>query len=188
MKAAIGLGNIGNQYSKTKHNFGFWIIDAIIKKSSLKMKEGRGHYFLSKENNTIYAKPTTYMNNSGIAVMELCNYFNVPVDSVLIIHDDIDLPLGIIKYKKSGGSGGHKGIESIIYQLKTDNFNRLRIGIATEDQLKPSEKYVLKPFSKNKKEKINKIIERSCNSIEFFIKNDIDKTMNEFNKRIMLNE
>ena len=181
MKALIGLGNTSNKYSNTKHNFGFWIIDELLSKGSLKLKEGKGNYLLSKSISTLYIKPTTDMNNSGIAIMQLCNYFNIISADLLIIHDDIDLPLGTIKFKKNGGSGGHRGIDSIIYHLRTDNFKRLRIGIATNEEMRPSEKYVLKPFSKEKKQEIKKTINLSYEGIQFYLNNDINKTMNKFN-------
>ena len=181
MKALIGLGNTSKKYSNTKHNFGFWIIDELLSKGSLKLKEGKGNYLLSKSISTLYVKPTTEMNNSGIAIMQLCNYFNIISDDLLIIHDDIDLPLGTIKFKKNGGSGGHKGIDSIIYHLRTDNFKRLRIGIATNEKMRPSEKYVLKPFSSKQKEEIKKTIDLSYDGIQFYLNNDINQTMNNFN-------
>ena len=183
MKALVGLGNTSKKYSNTKHNFGFWIIDELLSKGSLKLKEGKGNYLLSKSISTLYIKPTTDMNNSGIAIMQLCNYFNIISADMLIIHDDIDLPLGTIKFKKNGGSGGHRGIDSIIYHLRTDNFKRLRIGIATNEEMRPSEKYVLKPFSKKYNKIVNETIENASNSINYYLEHGIVKSMNKFNKR-----
>ena len=183
MKVLIGLGNPGKQYSKTKHNFGFWIIDALAKRCSLKFREGKGNYIFAKKRDIFFVKPTTYMNNSGIAISELCNYYKFIHEDLLVIYDDIDLLLGNFKYKKYGGSGGHKGVESIIYQLGSESFNRLRIGILTEESVKPLENYVLSSFSKKYNEEINNIIDITCESIKYYFNNNIEDTMNKYNKK-----
>ena len=183
MKVIVGLGNPGEKYSKTKHNFDFWIIDNILKDCSLKLKAGKGDYQYEKTNTYFLVKPMSYMNNSGIALAQFVNYFKISLDKILIVYDDIDLPLGIIKYKKKGGSGGHKGIESIIYQLKDDNFHRLRLGIATCEIMRPSEKYVLSSFHKSYSADVDNIMKKSFESINYYIKNGIDKTMNKFNNK-----
>ena len=100
---------------------------------------------------------------------------------MLVIYDDIDLPLGTIRFRNGGGTGGHKGIESIIYQLGSENFNRLRIGIATEDKMRPSEKYVLSPFSKEHNKEIGLVISKSIDGLEYLLDNGMTETMNKFN-------
>ena len=117
MKVIVGLGNPGKKYLKTKHNFGFWIIDSFLKNCSLKLKPGKGDYHYEKTDNYYLVKPMSYMNNSGTALAQFISYFKIGLDKILIVYDDIDLPLGLIKYKKKGGSGGHRGIESIIYHF-----------------------------------------------------------------------
>ena len=181
MKALIGLGNPGKQYFNTKHNFGYWIIDNILKKDSLNLQSGKGDYLFTKKKSHYYMKPTTYMNNSGIAVNEFCRYFKISPNKLLVIYDDIDLSLGTIRFRNSGGTGGHKGIESIIYQLGSENFNRLRVGIATGDEMRPSEKYVLSPFSKEYNEEIDLVINKSIDGLEYLLDNGMTKTMNKFN-------
>ena len=103
---------------------------------------------------------------------------------ILVVYDDIDLPLGIMKFKENGSAGGHKGIESIIYQLKTENFNRLRIGIATDEIMRPAENYVLSPFKDVHKDNVKIMIEKACEAIDYYLLNDINKTMNRFNEKI----
>ncbi len=152
MIALIGLGNPGREYSDTKHNFGFWVLDYFAKENYLTFKMGKGQYVVAKKRNFICIKPTTFMNNSGIALLELKQFFKIKLENILIIYDDIDLQLGTIKFKSNGGAGGHKGIESIIYQLQSENFQRLRVGIATSEIMRPSEKYVLSPFHDRNKE------------------------------------
>ena len=182
MTVLVGLGNPGRNYSDTKHNFGFWVLDKFAEKRSLKFQAGKGDYLLVKSNNIALVKPTTYMNNSGIAVADYCRYFQNTPEELLVVYDDIDLPLGTLRFKPSGGSGGHKGMESIIYQLESEDFNRLRIGISAENEMGPSERYVLSPFPKDWKEKINEMIEKACDGIDYFLTHDMKETMNKFNK------
>ena len=182
MTVLVGLGNPGRNYSDTKHNFGFWILDKFAEKRSLKFQAGKGDYLLVKSNDIALVKPTTYMNNSGMAVADYCRYFQNTAEELLVVYDDIDLPLGTLRFKPNGGSGGHKGMESIIYQLESEDLNRLRIGISAENEMGPSERYVLSPFPKDWKEKINEMIEKACDGIDYFLTHDMKETMNKFNE------
>ena len=182
MTVLVGLGNPGRNYSDTKHNFGFWVLDKFAEKRSLKFQAGKGDYLLVKSNDIALVKPTTYMNNSGVAVADYCRYFQNTPEELLVVYDDIDLPLGTLRFKPNGGSGGHKGMESIIYQLESEDFNRLRIGISAENEMGPSERYVLSPFPKDWKEKINEMIEKACDGIDYFLTHDMKETMNKFNE------
>jgi PTH1 family peptidyl-tRNA hydrolase len=176
----VGLGNPGTKYSLTKHNFGFWVLDKMIEKSSLTWKSGYGDYLYAKDKNIIFAKPTSLMNHSGVAIKDLCNHYNE--SKLIIVYDDIDLSLGSIRFKESGGTGGHKGIESIIYQLETEDFHRLKLGIALDDlNMRPSEHYVLKPFPKKYREDVDTVIMRSTDALDFYFKNSITETMNKYN-------
>ena len=183
MKVLVGLGNPGSKYSNTKHNFGFWIIECFLKQSSLTLQTGKGDYHYIKTNDCYLVKPMSYMNNSGLALSQFINYYKIDIEDLLIVYDDIDLSLGTIKYKKNGGSGGHKGVESIIYQLKDDNFHRLRLGIATDEKRGPLEKYVLSPFHKSYQSEIDNVINNSYDSINYYLENSIEETMNKFNKK-----
>jgi len=182
MTVLVGLGNPGRNYSDTKHNFGFWVLDKFAEKRSLKFQAGKGDYLLVKSNDIALVKPTTYMNNSGMAVADYCRYFQNTAEELLVVYDDIDLPLGTLRFKPNGGSGGHKGMESIIYQLESEDLNRLRIGISAENEIGPSERYVLSPFPKDWKEKINEMIEKACDGIDYFLTHDMKETMNKFNE------
>ena len=182
MTVLVGLGNPGKNYSDTKHNFGFWVLDKFAEKRSLKFQAGKGDYLLVKSNDIALVKPTTYMNNSGMAVADYCRYFQNTAEELLVVYDDIDLPLGTLRFKPNGGSGGHKGMESIIYQLESEDLNRLRIGISAENEMGPSERYVLSPFPKDWKEKINEMIEKACDGIDYFLTHDMKETMNKFNE------
>ena len=183
MTVLVGLGNPGRKYSATRHNFGFWVLDRFAKKRSLIFQAGKSDYLLAKSSDIVLVKPTTYMNSSGVAVADYCRYFQNTPEELLVVYDDIDLPLGTLRFRSNGGSGGHKGVESIIYQLESDYFNRLRMGIASENKMGPSERYVLSPFPKDWKEKVNEMIERACDGIDYFLTHDIKETMNQFNEK-----
>ena len=183
MHILVGLGNPGRKYSDTKHNFGFWVLNRFTEKRSLTFQAGKGDYLLAKKGDLICIKPTSFMNNSGISVLDVKQFFKVEPNQLLVVYDDIDLPLGTIRFRDGGGTGGHKGIESIIYQIQSENFNRLRIGIATDDEMRPAEKYVLNPFRDVQKEIVNDMIEKACEGIEYYLSHDIKKTMNKFNEK-----
>ena len=183
MNILVGLGNPGRKYSDTKHNFGFWVLDRFAEKKSLIFQAGKGDYILAKKGNLICVKPTAFMNNSGRAVLDVKQFFKAEPENFMVIYDDIDLPLGTIRFRDNGGAGGHKGIESIIYHLRSENFNRLRIGIATNDEMRPAEKFVLSPFEEDKKELVNEMINNACEGIEFFLTHEMNETMNKFNEK-----
>ena len=181
MKVIVGLGNPGSNYSLTKHNFGFWVVDKLVKQSSLKYKAGKGEYVFAQSNEYMFVKPTTYMNNSGIAIKQFLNYYKLDTSSLIIIYDDIDIDLGRIKFRAKGTDGGHNGIKSIIYHLGTDSFDRLKLGIATSMNMRPSEQYVLKAFPKKYNNLVDEVIENAALSINYYLKEGMSKAMNNFN-------
>ena len=183
MNILVGLGNPGRKYSDTKHNFGFWVLNRFAEKRSLTFQAGKGDYLLAKKGDLICVKPTSFMNNSGMPVLDVKQFFKVEPEQFLVVYDDIDLPLGTIRFRDGGGTGGHKGIESIIYQAQNEKFNRLRIGIATDDDMRPAERYVLSPFRDEQKESVNEMIEKACEGIEYYLSHDIKETMNQFNEK-----
>ena len=183
MNILVGLGNPGRKYSDTKHNFGFWVLDLFTEKRSLTFQAGKGDYLLAKKGDLVCIKPTIFMNTIGVSLLDVKQFFKAETENFLVVYDDIDLPLGTLRFRKSGGTGGHKGIESIIYQLQSEDFNRLRMGIATDDDMRPSEKYVLTPFQ-NREEKLkNEMLEKACEGIDYFLSHDMKKTMNKFNEK-----
>ena len=122
------------------------------------------------------------MNNSGVVIKQVLNYYRASIEDLIIIYDDIDLPLGTIRFKDKGGPAGHKGIENIIYQLRSESFLRLRLGIAIESlQMRPSENYVLSSFPKECNKEIDLVINKSIDGLDYLLNNDITKTMNKFN-------
>jgi PTH1 family peptidyl-tRNA hydrolase len=179
----VGLGNPGDKYANTKHNMGFCVINQLAQKHDYSFKLGKGEYMFSKHNDITLLKPLTYMNNSGIAIKDYMNYFDISSDDLLVVYDDADLDLGQIRFKPKGSSGGQKGIESIIYHLKTDNFLRLKVGIATTDNMRPLESYVLAPFKLKYSDLADEAIENCCDAIDYLLNNNINDTMNKYNKK-----
>ena len=182
MTILVGLGNPGRQYSATKHNFGYWVVDRFAEKNSLTFQPGKGDYLIAKSSSVTCVKPTTYMNRSGVAVADYCRYFQNSIEDCLVIYDDIDLPLGAVRFRPDGGSGGHRGVKSIIYHMESEAFFRLRMGIAIGKVVEQAEQYVLSPFLKDHEKMIEEMIEKACDGIEYFLTHSIHETMNKFNE------
>ena len=184
MKAIVGLGNPGKRYISTRHNFGFMVLDRLAEKANINFKPGKGDWIYSKfDSETLLIKPTSYMNNSGFSIVSACNYFDIKNNNLLLIYDDIDLSLGTLKFKEKGFSGGHKGVENVIYQLGSNEFPRLKLGIANDGVMRPSEKFVLQPFRNDEKTIINETINIAADALDYYLINGIRKTMNYFNKK-----
>ncbi len=174
MRLVVGLGNPGRKYTKTKHNIGFISIDHYSKTNNLKLKKERKFNGEAvKFGDLVLLKPHTFMNNSGISVKAVMNYYDINIKDVLIIYDDLDLPLGKTRLREKGSAGGHNGIKSIISHLKTEEFRRVRVGI-DKNPLIETKNYVLGSFSKKEIEimdpvygKISEIIEDFNNNKEF---------------------
>ena len=172
MKAIVGLGNIGKEYEKTRHNVGFMTVDEIVTSyefENFKLEEkfeaeiSKGEI---KGEKIIFIKPQTFMNSSGRAVQKIMNFYKIEIENLLVIHDDLDIALGEIRTGFGKSSAGHKGVQSIIDFLNSKDFNRIRIGIKIEDRKIPTEKFVLGNFGKDELDIINKIIKILPEKIE----------------------
>ena len=184
MKCIIGLGNPESKYLNTKHNFGFWVIDKLIEERSLKYKAGKGDYVCAIDKQHMFVKPTTFVNNSGVAIQQMLKaYNNLNIKDIIVIYDDININLGNIRFKSSGTDGGHNGIKSIIYQLQIDIFDRLKIGIATDTTMRPLEEYVLKPFPNQYKKLVSDVINHAASGINYYLQHNINRSMNKYNKK-----
>ena len=182
MIAIVGLGNPGDDYRKTKHNAGFWVLDEMASRYNISFKPGKGDYVVAiKPNKFLLFKPTTGMNNSGNAVRAVHNTWKLLMENVIIVLDDVDLPLGSIRIRPKGGDGSHKGLESIIYSLNTNEIPRLRFGIGTDEKMRPAENYVLKPFKSNDQDKVFNAVIKAADALDSFLFNGLQKTMNTFN-------
>ncbi len=181
MKLIAGLGNIGDKYCFTRHNAGFMVLDKLALDNNFSFREeNKLKCFLAKSGDIIYIKPTTFMNLSGEAVRAVMDYYKINVKDILIVYDDIALDLGRIRFRANGSDGGHNGIKSIIKQVGTKEFDRLKIGIGPQPNI-PSENFVLQNFPKEQLEELKEILKRADEAIEFYLKNDIQKAQNKFN-------
>jgi peptidyl-tRNA hydrolase, PTH1 family len=176
----IGLGNPGKKFENTRHNVGFMALNKFAKKHSFPDFElnKKSNSFVSENGEIVLAKPQTFMNESGKAVKELIK--NKSVENLVVIHDDIDLPIGKIKIVKDRGSAGHKGVESIIQNIGNDGVIRIRIGIGGDKDVEAM-KIVLKKFSKDEQKIIDDVISKTADAVKYFVANGLEKTMNEYN-------
>ncbi len=182
MKLIVGLGNPGKEYTFTRHNVGFMLIDAYLKNDSWQKKfDGLIQIHSLDAEKVLFLKPQTFMNNSGLSVGQAARYYDIKPEDILIIQDDLDIDFGKFKLKKNSSSGGHNGIKSIIASLGTDSFNRLKIGIS-HDKNKDTIDYVLGKFSKEEMEILKENFLMYQEIINSFILNGIEVTMNKYHK------
>lgn len=183
MKLIIGLGNPGKDYINTRHNVGFLVLDAYLESTNWKEKFN-ALYAEERINGekVIFVKPLTYMNLSGDAVVKYVNYYDVDIEDILVIHDDLDLPFRTYKLKKNSSAGGHNGIKSIINRLSSQEFARLKIGVS-HDRGMDTKDYVLGNFSKSEMDSLNSNQVTYKKIIDSFINDGIEKTMNIYNTK-----
>lgn len=182
MKLIVGLGNPGKEYEKTRHNVGFMCVDNYVDNSAWKEQfNALYQQILINNEKVLVIKPLTYMNLSGQAVRKFVDYYKIAINDVLVIHDDLDLPVGQIRLKINSSAGGHNGIKSIIESLGSNAFARLKIGISKDDRSDIKD-YVLGKFNTDEVLKIEKSIKTSSEIINYFLINGIEKAMNMYNK------
>jgi len=184
----VGLGNPGRKYDHTRHNIGFDVLNILAEKEKWgKSKKTECEYIKKQINNknVELIKPMTFMNDSGRAVKYAQKKHNIPLKKIIVIHDDIDLPVGAIRISKNSSSAGHKGVQSIIQELGTKEFVRIRIGIRSKTNgfisKIPTEKFVLKKFSRPEKVLIEKAINQSVQAISFALEKGVAQAMAEYN-------
>lgn len=183
MKLIVGLGNPGKDYKNTRHNVGFLVLDNYLNTSDWKEKfNALFHETRINGEKVIFIKPLTFMNLSGDAVVKYVNYYDVDIDDILVIHDDLDLPFSSYKLKKNSSAGGHNGIKSIISRLSSDAFARLKVGVS-HDRSIDTKDYVLGNFSKSEMDKFTEMQKDFNKIIESFVIDGIEKTMNIYNTK-----
>lgn len=186
MKFIVGIGNPDKKYEGTRHNVGFDVIDLFADRENLRFKKFKSQALIAIYENSVekvaLIKPLTYVNQSGTIVKPLMGTYNVSNSELFFICDDINLPLGKIRIRKSGSSGGHKGLKSIIDALETKEFNRLRIGVDNPNVEDVAE-YVLDKFSNAERKIIDESIYIAYNATKVWIKEGIEKCMNQFNSK-----
>lgn len=186
MKLIVGLGNPGSEYQSTRHNMGFAAIDYISEKQGIPVKKSK-HQALIGEGTlggerVVLAKPMTYMNLSGDAVSALARWYKVEPSDILVIYDDMDLPVGQMRLRPSGSAGGHNGMKSIILRLSSDHFPRLRIGIGRKENNDTID-YVLGKLNREEQEIQFKLLGDVCDAVELFVKSGIEPAMNRYNRK-----
>ena len=182
-----GLGNPGRRYRLTRHNIGFIFLEYIQKQLNISFKPGKGEYNYCKaeidNQPVLLIQPLTYMNLSGLAVSQVLEYFKLNSDDLLIIYDDFHLPFGELRFRKKGSSGGHNGIDSIIYHMNTEVFDRLKIGIG--DSFQNSVDFVLSKLSKKERDQIELIMKSAYEAMNVWLTQGIDVAMNQFNRKVI---
>ena len=187
MKLIVGLGNPGKGYEKTRHNIGFNFIDYYLKYKDISpvwKNKYKGDIFSTEVNGekVIFLKPMTYMNLSGECVRKIVNYYDISIDDIIVICDDLDLSVGYFKFKLSGSSGGHNGLKDIEKNLGTTEFKRIKIGIGN-DKLIDTKDYVLGKVNSDDKKLIDDVYLECSKGLDAWFDNDFSKVMSLFNKK-----
>lgn len=185
MKLFVGLGNPGEEYLFTRHNIGFMVIDRIVFTQELDERErfdGIYAKFKFKGEDIIVFKPDTYMNLSGEAVRQIVDYFKIKLEDIIVIYDDMDLPVGTIRLRENGGAGGHNGMKNIIQHLGSENFKRLRIGIG-KSTFDEAADYVLGRIPEEEKPLYKQAIVEAANALFEWCFVDFNKVMTKYNKK-----
>ncbi len=195
MKLIVGLGNPGGKYASTRHNIGFMVVDKLAHEltiGTVTWKEDEKHKaLLYKKGDILFVKPLTFMNNSGIAVQSIMNFYKLSVSDLWVVHDDIDLTMGKIRIREKGGTGGHHGIESIVTSLKTDVFVRFRLGIGRGKETIAGTKdknlhhqavidFVLSRFRRSEAGQMKHLVKHATDAVRMALLDGLDKAQNRY--------
>lgn len=192
MKLIAGLGNPGEQYKGTRHNLGCEAVEKYVSGvmyQALWEDNARMQAQIVKAGQLIFAKPQTYMNKSGLAVAKLVSFYKIKPEDIIVVHDELDLPLGHLKIRLGGAAAGHHGVESVIESLGTDKFIRVRLGIGNlrsqsserGGQSFNVEHFVLEPFLPNERSTVKRLVKKGVEAIEAILKEGLEKAQNQFN-------
>jgi PTH1 family peptidyl-tRNA hydrolase len=190
VKVIVGLGNPGVHYEKTRHNIGFQVVDQLAKTnhiliSTKRFKSLYGAGRIDSER-VILFKPMTFMNQCGEALKKAIHFFQIGIENLIVIHDDLDLPFGRLRFKRRGGDGGHQGVRSIIESIGKNNFLRLKIGIGRPPQGMDPADYVLTPFEDIQHSDLEEIVFSAAEALKVLLLEGIETAMNHYQKRIIL--
>jgi PTH1 family peptidyl-tRNA hydrolase len=186
MKLIVGLGNPGRKYRDTRHNIGFAVADELARRGSVTFESAPAEALLARvrtlgSDGTLLLKPLTMMNASGFAVSEIARYFRIAFGDILVVADDVNLALGRLRARPGGSAGGHNGFRSIIEQLGTAEFARLRVGVGRGDPQRDLADHVLSGFDRDERPVVTEAIERAADASEIFVAEGIERVMNRFN-------
>ena len=181
----VGLGNSGTKYENTRHNAGFITVDALADKLGVRIDRIKYKSLVTTctigDKKVLLMKPSTYMNNSGLAVVEAMNFYKVKPENVIVIFDDISLDVGKMRIRRKGSDGGHNGIKNIIYLSGSDQFPRIKMGVGHKPEKWQLADWVLSRFSEDEYKTLSKTAENACTAVELMISGETDKAMNLFN-------
>jgi PTH1 family peptidyl-tRNA hydrolase len=188
VKLIVGLGNPGIEYQFTPHNLGFLTIDRIASDRGIEVKNRQCRALTARavigSDTVLLAKPETYMNLSGLAVRELLAKHDLGPEDLVVIYDELDLPLGRIRIRQRGSSAGHNGMESVIGALGTQEFVRVRLGIAPERKIRDGVKYVLTPFRKAQLKTVDGVLDSAAEAVQLILSEGVAVAMNRFNRKV----
>ncbi|WP_296255814.1 aminoacyl-tRNA hydrolase [uncultured Ezakiella sp.] len=189
MKIIIGLGNPGRQYEDTRHNAGFMVVDKFAEKHGVDISKARfnallGEVFVNGEK-IVLVKPMTYMNNSGQAVGEVLNFYKPDLEDIIVVVDDIEIELGMLRIRAKNGKGTHNGLKSIFAHLKTDDYAKMKLGVGKFKRDMDLADFVLARPSKEDDEVIDDLIDRAVDALDEFTASPIDIVMNKFNGSVL---
>ena len=180
----VGLGNPGEKYQRTRHNIGFMTLDYISYKLGIKINRSKFKALVSDVDidgkRVLLMKPQTYMNLSGQAVSSLMHFYDIPVEDLIVCHDDLDLPVGKLRLRRQGSAGGQKGMASIIDHLGTSKIDRIRIGISKDKNIETKD-YVLGKFSKDDRKILDEVLDKGADALLYALDHDFDLVMTKFN-------
>jgi PTH1 family peptidyl-tRNA hydrolase len=184
MKLVVGLGNPGQRYAGTRHNVGFDVVDVLAERHGLQWESAPAEALMAKWRSagTLVVKPLTFMNLSGFAVGDLLRYYKVDVGDLLVIVDEVQLELGRLRARPSGSAGGHNGLKSLIEQLGTEEFARLRFGVGRGVSRRDLADHVLAMFDKDEQPVVSETITRAADAAEAFVNDGLEPMMNRFNR------
>ncbi len=181
----VGLGNPGDKYERTRHNCGFFVIDELARRAGREVKTPEAQSLTTKARvgvvEALLTKPQTFMNLSGVAVAALMKKHEIKADSILIISDDVALPLGQLRMRRDGSAGGQNGLKSVIKEIGTQSFARLRIGIAPDHPIRNLSDFVLSEFSKSERETLNEVVLKAADAVEVLLQDGIAAAMSKYN-------
>ena len=187
MYVVVGLGNPGKDYTKTRHNIGFNVVDLIAKRNNINLNKIKfqsvyGEGIIGGEK-ILLMKPQTFMNNSGISLRDVYQYYKIPIENIIVIVDDIDIDFSTVRIRAKGSAGSHNGLKSIINYLGNENFPRVKVGIGKKYENQDLASFVLSRFSPDEQEDINISLVTAAEAVESIIKDGINQAMNKYNIR-----
>ena len=182
-----GLGNPGSEYEKTRHNAGVFVVEELLRRNGVSFKRHKSGCVVAEagygDNRIVFARPMSYMNESGRPLRELVRWYKVASERLVVIHDEIDIPFGTVRIKVGGGTAGHNGLNSVASHLGTKEFARVRVGVSRPRGNKEAADYVLSEFSSAERKQLDDIVDRAADAVERITEVGIERAMNEVNTR-----